>query len=69
MRILLQAAAINLAGRAQELFMLPDLAKGYPVTTGRRGMVQFVVPPSGTISVIGIRTSGTTLTTVPILTK
>lgn len=64
-----QVAIINLAGRAQELFMLPDPAKGYPVTAGRRGMVQFVVPPSGPITVIGIRTSGTTLTTVPILTK
>jgi hypothetical protein len=66
---LLQVATINLAGRTQELFMLPDASKGYPITAGKRGMVQFVVPPSGPIAVIGIRTSGATLTTVPILTK
>jgi hypothetical protein len=64
--ILLQNDRINLAGRAQEAFMLP---MSYPITAGERGMVQFVVPPSGPISMIGIRTSGTTLTTVPILTK
>jgi len=66
---LLQAATINLGARVQELFMLPDASKGYPITAGKRGMVQFVVPPSGPITLIGIRTSGTTLTTVPILTK
>ncbi|HLN03389.1 MAG TPA: hypothetical protein VK335_29125 [Bryobacteraceae bacterium] len=66
---LLQTATIKLAGRAQDLFMLPDFAMGYPVTAGRRGMVQFVVPPTGPIALIGIRTNGTTLTTVPILTK
>jgi hypothetical protein len=63
---LLQAATVNLAGRAQQTFMLPT---NYAVTANKRGMVQFVVPSSGPIGMIGIRTGGTTLTTVPILTK
>jgi len=62
----LQTATVALPGRGQQVFMLPA---NYPITAGKRGMVQFSVPSSGPISMIGIRTSGTTLTTVPILTK
>jgi phosphatidylethanolamine-binding protein (PEBP) family uncharacterized protein len=61
----LGSGLVSLAGRGQQVFMLPDK---FPITAGKRGMVQFVVPTSGPISMIGIRTSGTTLTTVPILT-
>lgn len=66
---LLQTATIELAGHAQETIILN---KVYPNAANKRGMVQFIVPPSGPISMIGIRVGtigATTTTTIPILTK
>jgi hypothetical protein len=67
--VLLQSPTISLPARGQKVFMLTDANAGYPITAGKRGMVQFTVPASGPISMIGIRTNGTTLTTVPIQAK
>lgn len=61
---LLQSVTIALPALGQEIFMLPV---EYPITAGIRGMLELAVPSSGPISMIGLRTNGTTLTTVPIL--
>jgi hypothetical protein len=64
---LLQTASINLGSRAHTSFLLPT---NYTVTTNKRGMVEFVVPPGAKISVVGLRAkSDGTLTTIPVLTK
>jgi hypothetical protein len=66
---LLQTTTLPLAGHAQQTIVLNP---AYPNTANKRGMVQFLVPPSGPISTIGIRVGtvgATTTTTIPILTK
>ena len=66
---LLQSPTISLAGHAQQTIVLNAT---YAVTANKRGMVQFVVPSSGPISMIGIRVGtvgATTTTTIPILTQ
>ena len=67
---LLQTTAINLVGHGHSSFLLPI---NYPLTTGKRGLVEFFVPAGGQLSVIGIRTaSGVTpipITTIPVLTR
>ena len=66
---LLQTSSISLVGRGHTSFLLPD-ADRYPVTTNKRGMVEFVVPSGGKISAIGLRAKADgTLTTIPVLTK
>jgi len=65
----LQTTTIPLAGHAQQTIILNAV---YPNTANKRGMVQFAVPSSGPISMIGIRVGtvgATTTTTIPILTK
>ncbi len=66
----LQTTAINLVGHGHSSFLLPI---NYPLTTGKRGLVEFFVPAGGQLSVIGIRTaSGVTpipITTIPVLTR
>ena len=66
---LLQTATIGLAGHGQQTIIFNQV---YPITANKRGMVQFVVPSSGPISMIGLRVGtigATTITTIPILTK
>ena len=64
---LLQTVSVNLAARGHTSFLLPS---SFPVTSTTRGMVEFIVPAAGKLSVIGLRakTDGT-LTTIPVLTK
>ncbi len=61
-------ATIFLAGNGHYSFVLSTL---YPVTTGKRGTIEFDTPAGGQISVLGIRTTPlgttTTLTTIPAL--
>jgi len=55
------------AGAAQQTIILNA---AYPNTANKRGMVQFAVPSSGPISMIGIRVGtigATTTTTIPIV--
>ena len=48
-------------------FLLPST---YPETARKRGMVEFVTPAGGKISVIGLRAkSDGTLTTIPVLSR
>ena len=68
---LLQSVADLKRGRAMRNRMT-ILNTAYAVTANKRGMVQFVVPSSGPISMIGIRVGtvgATTTTTIPILTQ
>ena len=60
----LQIASIALPAHGSTEFILSSV---YPITSGKRGMVQFVVPPSGAISVMGIRSLNGTLATIPAL--
>jgi hypothetical protein len=58
---------INLAAHGHTSFMLPDK---YQAAANKRGMVEFVAPQGGQISVVGLRAkSDGTLTTIPVLTK
>jgi hypothetical protein len=66
---LLQTTTIPLAGHGQQTIVFNA---AYPNTENRRGMVQFLVPSSGPISMIGLRVGtigATTITTIPILAK
>jgi hypothetical protein len=63
---LLKTAAITLAALGHTSFMLPTT---FPGTANLRGMMEFVVPLFGKLSVIGLRAgSDGTLTTIPVLT-
>ena len=42
------------------------LSTEYPATVGKRGTLQFTTPPQGQISVLGIRSSGNSFTTIPV---
>ena len=52
-----------------------ELFRAYPVTSGKRGTVEFTAPSAGRISVLGLRTSPTgvggnfSVTTLPVLAK
>ena len=64
---LLTTATINLAGLGHTSFMLPDI---YPITSDKRGMVEFVVPVGAQIDAIGLRATNIgSLTTIPVLTR
>jgi len=64
---MLQTTSILLPAHGHTSFLLPDLM---PFTQNQRGTVEFVVPPDGNLSVIGLRAkSDGTLTTIPILAK
>ena len=66
---LLQSPTISLAGHAQQTIVLNT---AYTVTANKRGMVQFFVPATSPISMIGIRVGtvgATTTTTIPILAQ
>jgi hypothetical protein len=62
---LLQTGSINLAAQGHTSFLLP-----YASAANVRGMVEFLVPTGGKISVIGLRAKAVgTVTTIPVLTK
>jgi hypothetical protein len=47
--------------------MLNDPQLGFPVTSNKRGTIEFDTPPGGQISVLGLRANGAALTTLPVL--
>jgi hypothetical protein len=55
---------IQLAARGHTSFMLTS---NYASTGGKRGTIEFHTPPSGQITVLGLRANGNTLTTLPVL--
>jgi hypothetical protein len=57
--------ALNALGHTS--FVLSDAKTGFPVTANIRGTVEFDTPTSAQISVLGIRYTGGTLTTIPVL--
>ena len=64
---LLQTGSINLAARGHTSFLLPA---AYASAANVRGMVEFLVPTGGKISVIGLRAKADgTVTTIPVLAK
>jgi hypothetical protein len=68
----LGTATIDLAARGHTSFMLAD---SYPVTTGKRGTIEFDTPAGGQISALGLRAAPTgvgsnfAITTLPVLAK
>ncbi|MEQ1884529.1 MAG: FG-GAP-like repeat-containing protein [Bryobacteraceae bacterium] len=63
----LQTTSISLPPNGHKSFLLPDT---YASVANKRGLVEFVVPSGGRISVIGLRAkSDGTLTTLPVLSK
>ncbi len=64
---LLMATPMDLQAHGHTSFMLPDV---FGVAAGKRGTIEFVTPPGGRISVIGLRaTEAGNLTTIPVLAK
>jgi hypothetical protein len=61
---LLFTGSISLAANGHTSFVLPT---GYPSSANIRGTVEFDTPTNGRISVLGIRYTGGTLTTIPVL--
>lgn len=62
------AAPLNLPGNGHTSFVLADK---YPVTSGRRGTIEFVISGGGKINALGIRTTvpQLTFTTLPALVR
>ncbi len=62
--------SIPLAAEGHTSFVLTDATKGFPVTAGKRGTVEFNTPAGGQISVLGLRfppSSVNAFTSVPVL--
>jgi len=66
---MLTTGTIPLAANGHTSFMLTDSTLGFPVTTGKRGTVEFQTPSGGQISALGIRAAGSVITTIPVLAK
>jgi virginiamycin B lyase len=62
-------ATISVAGSGHKSFVLSDPLLGFPITANKRGTIEFDRPPSGQISVLGLRFTppNNALTTVPAL--
>ena len=58
---------ISLSALGHTSFMLNDPNSGFPVTSAKRGTVEFDTPAGGQISVLGLRANGPALTTLPVL--
>ena len=61
---------IQIAAHGHISFMLTDTARGYPVTSGKRGTIEFQTPTAGHINAIGLRVVGggtNVITTIPVL--
>jgi hypothetical protein len=64
---LLQTGSVSLPARGHQSFMLPA---NFPLTTDKRGVVEFAPSGGGRISIVGLRAKADgTLTTVPVLAK
>jgi len=64
--VLLQSDIVNLVGHGQAWFVLPET---YPITQGKRGIVEFIAPEKG-ISVLGLRsTPDWVMSVIPLLTQ
>ncbi|MGZ5545315.1 MAG: hypothetical protein ACXWIU_11620, partial [Limisphaerales bacterium] len=48
-------ATMSLAGNGHTSFLLSDPVQGFPVTSGKRGTIEFDTPAGGQISVMAIR--------------
>jgi len=57
---------ISIPAQGHTSFMLSSM---YAITKGIRGTIEFDTPPSGQINVLGLRSNGTALTTVPVLAQ
>ena len=60
----LASGSIPLAAFGHTAF---TLSNEYPTTAGKRGTVQITTPPTGQISVLGIRANGNSFTTIPAI--
>jgi len=58
---------IPLSALGHTSFMLNDPQLGFPVTSGKRGTIEFDTPPGGQLSLLGLRANGPALTTLPVL--
>ena len=58
---------IPLSALGHTSFMLNNPPPGFPVTTNKRGTIEFDTPPGGQLSVLGLRANGPALTTLPVL--
>jgi len=63
---LVRSDTITLAANGHTSFML---AQNYGATVGIRGTVELQTPSGGQISVVGLRSNGNALTTLPVLAK
>jgi hypothetical protein len=70
---IVQGGSINLPAQGHTSFTLTDPTYGFPATANVRGTVEFDTPPSGQISVMGLRanaipnSSGFAVTSLPAL--
>jgi YD repeat-containing protein len=64
---LVTSGSIALAANGHTSFVLSDPVHGFPLTANIRGTIEFDTPPGGQISVLGIRYTAGTLTTIPAL--
>jgi hypothetical protein len=58
---------INIPSEGHSSFVLADPSSGFPITSGKRGTVEFDTPQGGQISVLGLRANGKALTSLPVL--
>ena len=58
---------IDLQPQGHNSFLLTDSTLGFPITSGKRGTVEFDTPQGGQISVLGLRANGNALTSLPVL--
>ena len=61
----LSTTFLSLPANGHTSFVLSDPAVGFPVTANQRGTIEFDAPGGSQISVLGIRYTGGTITTLP----
>ena len=61
-------STIQLEANGHRSFMMNDATYGFPMAANKRGTIEFVVPEDGRIGVVGLRTNGAAITTLPVLT-
>ncbi len=62
-------STIQLEANGHRSFMMNDAAYGFPAAANKRGTIQFDTTEAGRISVLGLRTNGAAITTLPSLTN
>jgi hypothetical protein len=65
----LTTSSISLPAMGHTSFMLANATLGYPLTAGKRGVIEFGVPSAGQIAALGIRAQKGVITSVPALAK